>query len=128
MHPKGSWLLGIEWEVALNIDTALPFGLRSAPKKFNAIANAIEWMARQQGITHIFHYLDDFLIVGDPDSSEREDHLATLLSIFDHLKIPVAPEKLKGLSTKLIIPGSGDQYRRNDPQPPPTKAEGAALD
>ena len=48
------------WDGALFIDTALPFGLRSAPKIFNAMADAVEWMVRQAGISLVFHYLDDF--------------------------------------------------------------------
>ena len=32
VHPDDRWLLGTMWENALYIDTALPFGLRSAPK------------------------------------------------------------------------------------------------
>ena len=41
------------------IDTVLPFGLRSAPKVFNAVVDALEWIMRKQGIVHILHYLDD---------------------------------------------------------------------
>ena len=34
VHPDDRWLLGTIWENALYIDTALPFGLRSAPQIF----------------------------------------------------------------------------------------------
>jgi len=44
------WLMGMLWDEKLFIDTTLPFGLRSAPKVFTALADAIEWIARQQGI------------------------------------------------------------------------------
>ena len=49
VHPMDRSLLGMRWEGALYIDTALPFGLRSAPKIFNAVADAVEWVARRQG-------------------------------------------------------------------------------
>ncbi len=39
----------------------LPFGLRSAPKIFNALADAVEWMV---GSTDVWHYLDDFIVCG----------------------------------------------------------------
>ena len=42
VHPEDRWLLGMVWEGALYIDTVLPFGLRSAPKIFNAVADAVE--------------------------------------------------------------------------------------
>ena len=32
IHPVDRWLFGMVWEEALFVDTALPFGLRSAPK------------------------------------------------------------------------------------------------
>ena len=65
VHPDDRWLLGMSWEGALYIDTVLPFGLRSAPKIFNAVAHVVEWIVRQQGEDTVFHYLDDFLIVGN---------------------------------------------------------------
>lgn len=48
------------------MDLMLPFGLRSAPKIFNAVANALAWHLQSEGIPHIHHYLDDFIIVAPP--------------------------------------------------------------
>ena len=79
VHPDDRWLLGTIWENALYIDTALPFGLRSAPKIFNALADAVEWILRQEGIEVVLHYLDDFLLVGAPNSPECERALSILL-------------------------------------------------
>lgn len=39
IHPAEYHLLGIRWKENTYIDLALPFGLRSAPKLFNAIAD-----------------------------------------------------------------------------------------
>ena len=30
------------------------------PKIFTALADAVEWIARQEGVEWIMHYLDDF--------------------------------------------------------------------
>ena len=60
--------MGMLWEQALFVDTALLFGLRSAPKIFTAIADAAEWITKQAGVEFIIHYLDDFLVIGMPDS------------------------------------------------------------
>ena len=46
VHPKDRWLLGMQWNRKLFVDTVLPFGLRSAPKLFTAMADAVEWVAR----------------------------------------------------------------------------------
>ena len=41
VHPDDHWLLGMRWEGMLFIDAALPFGLRSTPKIFMAVADAL---------------------------------------------------------------------------------------
>ena len=60
VHPRDRHLLGMVWEGALYLDTALPFGLRSAPKIFNALADGLQWILEEQGV-EVIHYLDDFL-------------------------------------------------------------------
>ena len=64
VHPDDWQLMGMLWEQALFVDTALP---RSAPKIFTAIADAAEWITKQVGVESIIHYLDDFLVIGAPD-------------------------------------------------------------
>lgn len=103
VHPEDRWLLGMLWEGALYIDSTLSFGLRSAPKIFNAVAEAVEWITRNQEVCPILHYLDDFLIVGDPDSAECPASLTILLSVFDDLNIPVAREMLEGPARVLTF-------------------------
>ena len=51
------------WEGALYVDAALQFGFRSAPKIFNSVADVVEWVVRVHGVSELFHYLDDFLVV-----------------------------------------------------------------
>ena len=46
------------------IDTVLPFGLRSAPKIFCALSDALEWVLNRRQVGHVVKYSDDFLIVG----------------------------------------------------------------
>ena len=62
-------LLGITSRGKYYVDTILPFGLRSAPKIFNALADALEWCFRQQGVTDVDHYLDDIITIGPPHSA-----------------------------------------------------------
>ena len=59
VHPEDRWLLGMKWEDKLYVDKALPFGLRSAPK---------------EGVD-VIHYLDDFFMVGAPNSGQCEHAL-----------------------------------------------------
>ena len=47
-------------------------------------------------MTTILHYLDDFLVIGHPDSAECMANVTLLLSVFEQLGIPVAADKLEG--------------------------------
>ena len=84
------------WEGALYIDTTLPFGLRSAPKIFTALAD---------GVAFIIHYLDDFLVTGAPASSECAVALKRVMDVFQRLGFPIAIEKLEGPTTCLEFLG-----------------------
>ena len=59
------------------MDAALPFGLRSAPKIFNVVADVLEWIMVEQGSCQVLHYLDDFLFVGEPQLSDCADTMQT---------------------------------------------------
>ena len=50
VHPQDRPLQAVEWNREIYVDPMLPFGLRSAPKIFNAVADALEWYLRQSGI------------------------------------------------------------------------------
>ena len=58
VHPTDRPLLGIKWQDQLYVDSRLPFGLRSAPKIFNAVADALEWCFRYEGVGNVDHYLE----------------------------------------------------------------------
>ena len=47
VHPVDRHLLATAWRGKLFVDEALPFGLRSAPKIFTALADALEYMHYQ---------------------------------------------------------------------------------
>ena len=64
VHPQDRTLLGMEWDGHLYMDTTLPFGLRSAPKIFCSLADALEWVLLENGVTNSNNYLDDFLTMG----------------------------------------------------------------
>ena len=105
VHPDDRVLMGMKWNGKLFIDTALPFGLRSAPKIFNAVADAVEWILHRQGVKCVLHYLDDFLIIGRPGTEECSGGLATLLNIFERLGLPVATHKQEGPAESLTFLG-----------------------
>ena len=105
VHPEDRRLLGMSWRDQLFIDTALPFGLRSSPKIFTAIADALEWVMQQEGVRSALHYLDDFMVFGKPGSGECQEALTLSLEIFRRLGVPVAKQKTEGPATTLTFLG-----------------------
>ena len=96
VHPADRPLLGIRWEGACYIDGALPFGLRSAPKLFTALADALQWVLIARGVDTIDHYLDDFITMGPAGSDQCRRNLDLILAICDELGVPLATDKLEG--------------------------------
>ena len=70
VHPHDRHLLGMRWENELFTDAVLPFGLHSAPKLFNCVADALQWIAEHFGVSYLAHFLDNFLTTGTPESSD----------------------------------------------------------
>ena len=105
IHPEDRPLLGMQWKGGLYVDTCLPFGLRSAPKIFTALADTLEWCSKEQGVTHLFHYLDDYITMGGADSEECKANMVTLLATCNRLGVPIAPDKCEGPVTRLTYLG-----------------------
>ena len=105
VHPADYHLLGVKWRGNTYVDRALPFGLRSAPKIFNAIADFIAWVLTCEGIPYQLHYLDDFLLLGAPNSQQAKEALTLALQTLTRLGIPVASHKTEGPATALIFLG-----------------------
>jgi len=57
VHPEDRRLLGMLWKDLVYIDTTLPFGLRSAPKLFNSLADALQWIMKKKEVHWVAHYL-----------------------------------------------------------------------
>ncbi len=106
VHPDDRHLLGLYWDGQVFLDTALPFGLRSAPKIFNALADGLHWVLEQEGLD-VLHYLDDFLFFeaplgpGESLTTAREQAIA----LCAELGVPVADAKTVGPVTKLTFLG-----------------------
>ena len=105
VHPEDHLLLGMKWQGYHYIDGCLQFGLRSAPKIFNALADTLEWVIKRRGVQFIAHYLDDYITVGKPASSECADNLQVVLQCCQELGFPVAEDKCEGPKTCLTFLG-----------------------
>lgn len=95
VHPSDHWLLGIFWQGCIYLDRTLPFGLRSAPKIFTAVADALAWVIMTKGVRWLIHYMNDFLFFGPPGSGSCLDALLLALKVCLELCCPVAPNKVE---------------------------------
>ena len=105
VHPSDRRLLGVQWCGRTYVDPILPFGLRSAPKVFNAVADALQWYLKQSGIPHIEHYLDDFIIIAPNDVALCQGYVDTLNRVCSKLGVPIAEHKRDGPTTCLTFLG-----------------------
>ena len=55
VHPDDRHLLGTEWR---GRNKTLPFTLRSAPKLFCVLADALGWILKAAGVEWSIHYID----------------------------------------------------------------------
>ena len=102
IHKDDKHLLGTQWKGQVYIDTALPFGLRSAPLIFTALADGLEWILKQRGASYIAHYLDDFITVGPPNLDQCLTNQTILFETCKELGVPLAPLKSAGPTTCLV--------------------------
>ena len=121
VHPADRWLLGVNWEGRIFVDKTLPFGLRSAPKIFSALADALEWVLQNEGLTEVLHYLDDFLTMGRPGSGECLRNLRILCEVCERLGLPLAIEKVEGPAVVLVFLGILLDTVRMEMRLPPEK-------
>ena len=105
VHPEDRHLLAMRWQGGIHVDTALPFGLRSAPKLFNAVADALEWCAKDAGVEFLWHYLDDYITVGRPHTGDCPWNVDVFHHVCERLGIPLAADKCEGPSTCLTFLG-----------------------
>ena len=98
--------IGMYWRGQYYIDTCLPFGLRSAPSIFNNFATAIHWTLENNDGDTLFHYLDDFLLVGPPEQPICQEAMATMLQVCERMGVPVTTEKCEGPATCITFLGT----------------------
>ena len=96
VHPDDHHLLGMTWRDGVYLDTALRFVLRSAPKIFSAVADALLWAMYDNGLTFGLHYLDDFFFAGRAHERSCHADLSLALLTCARLGVPVATDKVKG--------------------------------
>ena len=114
-------LLGIYWRDHYYVDTCLSFGCRSAPFLFNQFATAIHWILAENYQANLNHYLDDFFLIGPPDTPKCAQSVQDMLQLCSTLGVPVAMDKLEGPSTMITYLGIELDSQRRELRLPPAK-------
>lgn len=123
VRPQDWELLGIRWRDRYYVDTCLPFGLRSAaPYLFNEVADTLQWIVQHNyHISHLIHYLDDYLMAEKPRSLACQEYLDCFLRVCTTLGVPVAFDKVDGPATTITFLGLDIDTDRQEIRLPPDK-------
>ena len=108
VHPKDRYLLGMRWDGLYFVDLTLPFGCRSAPIIFTAVADVLTSICfKYLSRSVLSHYLDDFIQITKAEFGHnlalKESYQAT--DILKALGVPVAPKKT--IRASNVIPHLG---------------------
>ena len=85
--------------------TCLSFGCRSSLFLFNKFAEALQWIITENYYIQAIHYLDDYFMVGPPDSPACSLAKEKTLFLCQSLGIPVAMEKVEGPASTITFLG-----------------------
>ena len=69
------------------------------------MADALDWILKQSGIRQVFHYLDDFVIIGPPSSPQCAIDLNRLEQVCSQLGVPLAAHKKEGPTAVIMFLG-----------------------
>ena len=104
IRPDQRHLLGISWQGQYFFDCCLPMGASSSCQLFEIFSSAIQFIAEENGISGLNHYLDDFLIANHSQSACSDD-LNTFKLICKEIGVPLAPNKTVGPSQIITYLG-----------------------
>ena len=93
----------MQWQGCYYVDTHLPFGLRSAPKLFTALADVVQWLIKGKVVDFCIYYLDNFFFVEHLQAVAQALTMAT--QTLSDLGIRMAPDKVEGPATTLVLLG-----------------------
>ena len=87
--------MGFLWNGNVYIDKVLPFGLQSAPL-ISAVIDALLWIMHHRDVTWAIHYVDDFLMMGRPNSGECQSNMEIMHKTCTRVGLSLEPTKTQG--------------------------------
>lgn len=74
-----------------------------SPIIFTTSADALQWLIQKQEVETIFHYLDDFITVGKPGSSECEINMKVMQQMCRDTGTPIEEDKCEDPATTICF-------------------------
>ena len=102
VHQDDRLMLGMNWKGRLFVDKVLPFGLRSAPKVFTAIADE---MGTSRTKCEVVHSLHCHYTARLPNSHKCQEFFSLIKAVCAHLGFPLKWEKVEGPACTIEILG-----------------------
>ena len=78
---------------------------KGSPKDIHGNRRCSAVDCAQDGVCFVMHYLDNFMLIGAPNTPKCAEDLGVLLQIFERLGLPTATNKLEGPTFYLNLLG-----------------------
>lgn len=106
IHPDDHHLLGFKFQGHYYYDTCLPMGASSSCAIFERFSSSLEYISNNLlKIRHMIHILDDFLILGPPNSPDCQNDLNKFLAFCSDIGVPIKEEKTENARTVITFMG-----------------------
>ena len=83
--------------------TVSPLAYTIGFKMFIILADLLSWAAQKAGVLYLIHYLHDYLTTGSPLFHVCQCDVDIFTSLCKDLGVPLATDKLEGLTTSLFF-------------------------
>ena len=104
LNPDEFDLFGFKFKGQFFLDKCFPMGCFASCALFEKLPSFLEWTIKFiSGKESIEHYLDDFLFVGRPCTTECTELMSTFRSLCDYMGVPLAEEKTIGPACIIIF-------------------------
>ena len=106
INPGDFDLLGFKFQGNYYIDKCLPMGCSKSCSLFEKFSTFLQWaLMEKTNLEPVFHYLDDFLFLGQATTQQCTTLMQEYTNLCDFLGVPLAEEKTVGPTTKLTFLG-----------------------
>ena len=106
IHPSDYPLLGFMIKDSYYFDRCLPMGCSISCALFEKFSRLLHWVVCvRSGLDSVVHYIDDYALLGRPNTMEAQTLLETFQSLCQEVGVPLAQDKTVLPTTKITFLG-----------------------